>query len=456
MDRRLSAFDGAMVVVSLVIGIGIFRTPALVAGESGSTGAFLLAWALGGAVSLMGALVFAEIGARSPRAGGFYQIVADSFHPLAGFLVSWSQTVMQGVGAATVAVIGAEYLLRLTGSGARPGLASMVMAATLIAGLTALNAAGVRAGAGAQNALSLAKVMLIAGLTLAGLWWSATHPAPPAAPPPAVPPAGMLAALLAVFYTYGGYQNTMNLAGDVTNPRRNLPWAVCGGMALVTLLYLGINLAYVLVLGPGGVASSPLVAADMAARVLGPAGESLVSLAIFLSAAGFVNATILHMPRAYHAMAADGLLPAALGRIDPRTQAQRVGLLFFAATALVPLFFLKSFEKLVAYVMFTDTLSLALLASCLFVMRRRGTGEGAGEGLGAWRMPGYPALPLVFVMVVLAVAGDLLARQTGVALAGLLVSAAGVPVYVLMKWRRVTSTAAPEESPAGRRRGGSS
>jgi APA family basic amino acid/polyamine antiporter len=439
-DARLSAFDGAMVVLSLVIGIGIFRTPALVAGASGGTGRFLLAWVIGGAVSLAGALVFAEIGSRCPRPGGFYAIVAECWHPLAGFLVNWAQVLMQGVGAATVAVIGSEYLLRMIGAAdgsARQRLGPW-MAAVLIGGLTWLNAAGVRAGARTQNALSLAKVALIAGLIAAGLLLvnpagQAAATADPEAPAAATG-AGLLAALVAVFYTYGGYQNTMNLAGDIRSPRRNLPRAVFGGMAIVTALYLAINFAYVRALGHGGVSGSPLVAADLARAALGPAGERFVSLAIFLSAAGFVNATILHMPRGYLAMARDGLLPRALGRLHPRTQAQRAGLAFFAATAILPLLFLESFERLVAYVIFTDTLSLALLASCLFVLRRR-------QREAAFRVPGYPWLPILFLAVVLGVAADLLVRETAVALGGILVVAAGLPLYGIMKRRSSTAAA---------------
>ncbi len=427
-EPRLSAFDTAMVVVSLVIGIGIFRTPALVAGETGGAGRFLAAWAIGGLAGLAGALVFAEIGSRYPRAGGYYKVVAHCWHPMAAFLLNWAQVLMQGAGAAGVAVIGSEYLLRLAGRTAPRGWSTGLLAAALVGGLVALNAAGIRAGARAQNLLSMAKIVLIAGLAAAGLALPADPP--PAGPEPESSPAGLLAALVAVFYTYGGYQNTMNLAGDVREARRRLPWGICGGMAIVAALYLGMNGAYLRALGAEGVARSPLVAADLARSVLGGAGEALVSLAIFLSAAGFVNATILHIPRGYLAMAQDGLLPAALGRLDPRTQAQGPGLAFFAATALVPLLFLGSFEKLLGYVMFTDALSLAVVASCLFVLRRRGEGDAGG---GAWRMPGYPWLPAAFVLVLLCVAGDVLVRQPALAAGGCAVAMAGVPLYFVMK-----------------------
>jgi basic amino acid/polyamine antiporter, APA family len=450
LDPRLTASDTAMVVVSLVIGIGIFRTPALVTASAGGAGSALAAWAIGGLASFAGALVFAEIGSRYPRAGGYYKVVAHCWNPLVAFLLNWAQVLMQGAGAAGVAIIGAEYLLRLvTGGGTgvpgalaaagaadRSRAAAPLLAAAVVAGLSALSAAGIRAGARAQNILSLAKIALIAGLAVVGLLLApaATGDATPATgalPSGDTAPAGMLAALVAVFYAYGGYQNVVNLAGDVRDARRRLPIGIAGGMAIVTALYLLINLAYLRALGAAGVASSPLVAGDLARAALGPAGDAFVSLAIFVSAAGFVNATVLHVPRTYLAMADDGLLPAWLGRLNPRTQAQGPGLIFFAASALLPLLVLGSFENLLGYVMFTDALSLAALASCLFVLRRRNEG-----GAGAWRMPGYPWLPAAFLLVLLAIAGQVLLRQTRLAVTGLLIVAAGVPVYVMMRrWR---------------------
>lgn len=428
LERRLHAFDTAMVVVSLVIGIGIFRTPALVAGATGGTGSFLAAWAVGGAASLVGALVFAEIGSRFPWAGGYYKVVARCFHPLPAFLLNWAQVLMQGAGAAGVALIGSEYLLRVAGPAAQPRAGALLVAASLTLGLTVLNAAGIRAGARAQNLLSLSKIVLIASLALAGLAL-AREPAGSSVTA-AGSGSGMLTALVAVFYAYGGYQNTMNLAGDVSEARGQLAKGVCAGMAIVTALYMIVNVAYIKALGQDGVAGSPLVAADLARAALGEAGEAFVSLAIFLSAAGFVNATILHVPRSYLAMAEDGLLPPALGRLNPRTQAQGAGLAFFAATALLPLALMRSFEGLLAYVMFTDALSLAVAASCLFVLRRRGTGEAGG---GAWRMPGYPWLPAAYVLVLIGVAGNVLVRETWLAIGSIGIVLLGIPLYVVMK-----------------------
>jgi APA family basic amino acid/polyamine antiporter len=438
IEPRLSALDGAMVLVSLVIGVGIFRTPALVASATGSGALFLAAWAIGALVSAAGALTFAEIGARFPRPGAYYQVVAVSFHPALAFALNWAQILMQGAGAAGVAFIGAEYLLSLASGGrqAEPR-AVTATAVALMAVLLGLNFAGVKSGARAQNLLSLAKLALLGLLAAAGFLLAPAAPAAPVAVPP--PDAGggavgLIAGLVAVFYTCGGYQQTMNLAGDLRDAARALPRAIGWGMAAVLVLYLAINAAYLHALGLPGVAAGKLVAADLARAAFGPAGQALVSLAIFLSAAGFVNATILQLPRSWLAMAEDGALPRVFLAVRAGAETQDFALGFLAVTMLVPALFLRSFENLLQYVMFTDALTLVAVASCLFVLRRRRVGEEAGEASGRlFRAPGYPLVPALFVAVLVAVAARILWQETAIAVAGLAIIVAGLPLYGLMR-----------------------
>jgi APA family basic amino acid/polyamine antiporter len=343
-------------------------------------------------------------------------------------MLNWAQAVMQGAGAAGVAFIGAEYLAGLVAPGpGRTEPAVMPLALALMVALLAVNFLGIRTGSRTQNVLSLLKIAMIASLALSPFLLGSTAAEPAPAPPAG---AGLVAAAVACFYTYGGYQMAMNLGGDVRDARRNLPLAICGGMVVVTVLYLAINVAYHAALGVPGIAASRLVAAALARATLGGAAEAVVSLLIFLSAAGFVNATILQMPRSYYAMAEDGALPPAFLRVDPRTQVQVAGLLFFAVTMLVPALWLGSFEKLLSYVMFTDSLSLAVVASTVFVLRRRRTGE---EQASLFRVPLYPALPAVFVACLLAVCAYVLITEARLALAGALVLLAGWPLFHLAR-----------------------
>jgi APA family basic amino acid/polyamine antiporter len=433
IQPKLSTFDAAMIVVSLVIGIGIFRTPALVATRTGELSLFFAAWILGGIVNLGGALTMAEIGSRYPRAGGYYKVAADCWSPALAFMLNWAQVIMQGVGAAGVAFIGAEYLLRMIPN-ASTAPAIPWTAASLLALLLGLNFLGIRAGARAQNVLSMAKIVMILGLGAASflLVRSGSTTAAETAPSGLLSAGGwtgFVAALVAVFYTFGGYASAMNVGADVRDPHRNVPRAIALGMAAVTALYLWINWAYVHALGLSGVASESLVAAGLARACFGRPGETLVAAAIFLSAAGFVNATIVQVPRSYLAMAEDGALPRAFLRVHPRTQAQDVGLAFFGATSLLAVPFLGSFEKVLEYVMFTDSLMVAVVAAAIFVLRRRADAHPSG----VFRMPGYPVVPALFVACQLAITVWLLATRTAIALAGLAVFLLGWPLYRLMR-----------------------
>ena len=422
---RLSTFDTAMVVFSLVVGIGIFRTPAIVARAAGGTSLFFAAWIAGGLISLIGALTFAEIGSRYPRAGGYYRVVADCYHPTLAFMLNWAQTLMQGAGAAGVAFIGADYLMPvLLPPQWRTPHASLVLACATMLLLLILNYRGVKPGARVQNLLSALKIAMIVGLAvLALLLAPRAHPIEPAS----TAPSGLrlASALIPCFYAYGGYQLTMNLGADLKDARRRFPLAITAGMITVVGLYLLLNFAYQRVLGIGGIAESKLAAAALSRATFGPSGEVLISIAVFLSAAGFVNATIIQMPRSFYAMAQDGVLPRAFLRVNPDTQVQEVGLAFFGVTMLLPAFVLGSFEKLLNYVIFTDTLTLAVVASTLFVLRHRRTGDGG------FSMRGYPLLPAFYMVCLLGVAARVFTLEPRLALAGIVILLTGWPLFRL-------------------------
>ena len=425
---RLSTFDIAMVVFSLVVGIGIFRAPAIVAEKAGTTALFYTAWIAGGAISLIGALTFAEIGSRYPRAGGYYRVVADCYHPSLAFMLNWAQTLLQGAGAAGVAFIGAEYLMPVVLPPEwRTQHTSLILACALMLVLLVLNYRGVKPGARTQNLLSMAKIVMIIGLAVLALLLAKRidSPDPILAGAPVSTGLRLAAALVPCFYAYGGYQLTMNLGADLKNARRQFPIAITAGMFTVVGVYLLLNHAYQQVLGVGGIAESKLVAAALSRATFGPAGEVVISVAVFLSAAGFVNATIIQMPRSFYAMAQDGVLPKSFLRINPETQVQEVGLLFFGLTMLVPAFLLGSFDKLLSYVIFTDTLTLVVVSSTIFVLRRRHTGD---DGFAMW---GYPLLPAIYMLCLLAAAGSVFSQEINLALSGIVVFLTGWPLYRL-------------------------
>ncbi len=441
IKAKLTTFDATMIVVSLIIGIGIFRTPALVASAARTPALFFAAWILGGFISFLGALTFAEIGSRFVKAGSYYKVVAENYGSAVAFMLNWANVVvMNGAGAAAVALIGAEYLVPLICGGETPSrLTVQLTAVGLMAVLLTINYLGIKTGAWAQNVLSLLKVAMIA-LLVGGVVFSTKVPATLSASLPLERSwwLALGAAFIAVFYSYGGYQNTINFGADVINARKNIPRAVSTGVLIVVACYLAINFAYVKALGLAGVAGADLVAAETARVTFGGAAWFVVSLAIFLSAMGFLNVTVMQIPRAYYAMAEDRTLPPAFMKVNPKTQVQEFGLAFLGGLILLSLFLLGTFENIINYVMFLDTLTIALVASTLFVLRRKA--RRSGKIHTGYRVPFYPVLPLVFIAFELLIAVNVLLNRPREALYSGLFFAAGFPVFLVMRrWSRKTA-----------------
>jgi len=449
IKAKLTTFDATMIVVSLIIGIGIFRTPAMVAAAARTPALFYAAWALGGVISFFGALTFAEIGGRFAKPGSYYKVVAENYGSGLAFMLNWTNVViLNGAGAAGVALIGSEYLtgILFPGAAASGSTTVQIAAVVLILVLLVINYLGIKTGAWAQNVLSVLKVVMI-GVLAAAAFTSKHVPEGPAALPLDRPWLLALgAAFIYVFYAYGGYQNTINFGADVRDARRNVPRAVFFGILIVLACYLTINAAYVKVLGVPGIAGASLVAAETARVTLGQAGRLFISLAIVLSAMGFLNVTLMQIPRVYYSMAEDRTLPGVFQKVNPRTQTQEFGLLFLGAIILVSIFLLKKFENIVNYVMFLDTITLAIVSSSVFFLRRKA--RRAGEAYTGYRVPLFPVIPLVFIAAMLAVAGVVLATQTREALLGTVFFAVGLPIFLVM--RRVSRRSSEAEGPAGR------
>ncbi|GHB72158.1 APC family permease [Persicitalea jodogahamensis] len=432
---QINAFDVAMIVISLVIGVGIFRTPAIVARQAGSPEIFFTAWVVGGLVSLLGAFVFAEIGSRHHFPGGFYKLISEAFHPLYAFMINWALVLTYGAGMAGVALLGCEYLNPLLPEALHSQRGIQGSAAVTLLCFYVINMLGIRAGSRTQNLLSGSKIVMMGVLCL-GVFY------PAAAVDPAVVaevPAttnwftAFGASLIAVFFSYGGYQNTLNFGADIKDPVRNTPKGIFIGMFTVLGLYLVLNYTYYRALGFEGLRSSNLIAADLARVVFGPWGEVFFSLAIFLSVLGFVNAMMLSIPRVYYAMADDQILPPIFKRINARTQTQEFTLTFLAATSIGSLWFLDTFEAIVNYVMSIDSIAIASAAATLFIFRRRAGKDDTHRGFKIW---GYPWLPAFFVLFLLVVAANVIITDPSSALIGWLLFLGGAPLYWVLRGRK--------------------
>ncbi len=435
IKASLTTFDTTMIVVSLVIGIGIFRTPAMVAGATQTPFRFFAAWTLGGLISLLGALTFAEIGSRFPRPGAYYKVVAESYHSSLAFMFNWAGILIaNGAGAAAVSIIGAEYLIPiLIPAKYQTQFSIQLAAALLIFFLFVINYIGIKSGAWAQNVLTLLKIGMILLLVFVAFYHKGEAPSDNLTQPEPKKPFWMAMGigLIAVFYTQGGYQNTINFGADMKNARKNMPRAILIGMLIIIVCYLLINAAYFKVLGISGIAGAKLVAAEVAKVTFGNFGYLFVSLVIFFSAMGFINATFLQLPRAYYAMAEDKTLPAIFMKVNQKTQAQEFTLVFFTATVLLSIFFLGTFENIVNYVMFIDALSIAVVASTIFILRREAKSQKIDYK--GYRVPFYPVLPAVFVLFLVFVSLNVLWNETRSALMGALIFVSGFPIFMVMR-----------------------
>jgi APA family basic amino acid/polyamine antiporter len=429
--RSLRPWDAALIVVGGVIGGGIFLNPGIAAQRTDSGMVLLLVWIGAGVLTLIGALCYAELGARRPQAGGTYVYLREAFGPLAGFLFGWTMLlVIYSGSSAAVATIFASYAAALFGLSPAWALPLTIGALVFVTGL---NLFGLRLGAQVQNLFAVLKLLAVAALVACGLYLAGAAHAPVLAADPARHGSGFIGAVLPVLFAYSGFTYLNNLAGEVREPQRTLPRALVLGMALVIGAYVLVNVAYLAVLGHGGLAASSAPAADVMARVFGPLGAKLMALGVAISTLGFCNITLVAGARVLQVMGEDGLFFRAVARLHPRWHTPNVALLLLSGWAIV-LALSGTYGQLLDYATFGDWLACAAGVAALFWYRRH---LRAAPGFS---VPGWPWLPLLFIVSVLLVIvlGFIdNPRNTGI---GVLIMAAGVPVYYA--WRARAGRAA--------------
>lgn len=436
LPRRLGPWSTAAVTVGIMIGSGIFRVPAAAAAQTGSPGLMLLAWVVGGLVALSGALALAEVAALFPRAGGMYVYLREAYGSLPAFLFGWVYLVIIPTGAGAIALVFAEYLSRLVPMS--PGQVRLV-AAGLIVALAAAQYRSVRFGAAIQNASTAAKVLAIAVLVAVSFALGPSAVWPSGAPLHPFTWSGFGLGVVTVLWAYNGWQDVTCLSGEVRDPQRALPRALVGGTVSVVAIYLLANVAYLHVLPLATIAASPLVAADVAVRLVGPAGSALVAALVCVSTFGALNAVIMAIPRVFWAMADDGLFFRAIAAVHPRYRTPHMAITAMAFLSVVYLA-LQSFEQLIEAFILASLPFWALSVGSVMVFRRT-----RPDAPRVYRTPGYPAVPLLFVVAMIVLVGNSLHQHpeiTVVSIGGVL---AGVPFY--WWWRR--SGRRPEKAPPG-------
>jgi basic amino acid/polyamine antiporter, APA family len=393
----LNRFDLTVIVISLVIGMGIFATPSEVAIKGGNAWIFFGAWIFGGIVSLCGALTFAEIGARFPATGGFYKVFSYCYNPAFAFMINWVVVISNAGSVAAVSLIGTDYIRPfLLPANLQNDTGTRIITITSILILYAINFLGIKMSARAQTFLTAFKIIMILLICSAVFKSNATSASIVAA----VPATGNVVAafglsLVAVFFTYTGYQQTINFGGDIINPKTNIPKAIFFGITVVILLYLAINYAYFRVLGIGGLQQTPALAAKMVGVIFGNTGYKITSVMIFLSVLAYVNVNVLSNPRVYYAMAEDGILPPIFKKVNEKTQVQEFGMSFFVGAIIIILFFVAKFGDMLKYVMFFDTIGMSLAAASIFILRKK---TKHLDGSGIYSMKWFPFVPALYIL----------------------------------------------------------
>ena len=426
LHRVIGRRDVALLVIGSVIGSGIFLVPGAVLRQSGGTvGVAMTAWLLGGLLSFLGALTYAELGAMNPGSGGLYLYIRDAFGRLPAFLYGWILLLAICAGTvATLVVASAAYLQQLIPFGS--GGARLISVA-MIAGLTWVNVRGTRLSVVALNGATVLKVgalvLLIGILPVTGrglgaveAWWPTSFTAG------TFQSVGL--AMISVLWAYEGWQYVNFVAGEVVEPQRNLaPGLAIGTLALV-LIYTLANLAYVAALGVDGVARSERVAAEALEVTLGPVAAAAITIPIVISMLSAAHSVLLLLPRAFYAMGRDGLFLESLGRVHPRYGTPAVAIIT-GGVASATLAMVGTFEQLLNYVVFVGWIFYGLGGASLFVFRRR-----LPDAPRPFRIPGYPFTPALFVLSAAAfVVNSVFSQPVGQTVAGLGMVAAGLPVY---------------------------
>lgn len=442
LPRRLGLASAAAVIIGSTIGSGIFRTPAVVADRLDGVGLFLSAWVLGGVVAVAGALTFSELAAMMPRSGGVYVFLRRAYGRPVAFLFGWTQLlVLRPASYGAISITSSDYLLRVFSIDGEIAVAAGLTRAQLLAGVLValvgwINYRGIERGAWVQNVSTLLKMaalvaLVVLGLSTLGSTAAVESPADGAASLSVLSAFGL--AMVPILWSYDGWSDAVYVSGEVRDPQRTLPRALLLGAGLVALLYLAVTVAYLLVVPLSAMPGSDLIAADVAAAVIGPVGVVLVSGAVALSTFGTLNGTMMTGPRIFYAMAEDGLFFRGLARVQPRYGTPGGAIALSVALGVV-FVSVRSFAQLADQFVIGIWPFYALGVAAVFVLRRK-----EPDVPRPYRTWGYPWIPAVFLVAAVFLLGNYLLREPWTVAANLAVLLSGLPVYYVWSARRRAS-----------------
>ncbi|HEY6274063.1 MAG TPA: amino acid permease [Terriglobales bacterium] len=422
LRRTMSLAHATAMVIGIILGASIFIQPSEITRLVPSQRGVMLVWLAAGALTLSGALVAAELASAFPDTGGVYVFLKRIFSPALGFVWGWAMfwTMHSGIIAA-IAVMLARYVAYFVPLG-EIGIRVVAAAAVLL--LSAINYLGVKPGSIVQLALTVIKLSALAGMVvlLFALGGRAHHALPVMADDKTISLSAYGLAIAAGLFAYGGWHMVTYAAGETHNPERTIPRALLGGTLTVTAAFMAANGAYLYVLPLVDVARSTRVAADATQHALGAQAGGLIAVLVVISALGALNGIILAGPRVYYAMASDGLAFRWLSAVHPRRQTPYLAIAAQAVWSCV-LVGTNTYRELFTRVVYTEWIFFALLAAGLFRLRRR------PDYQPAFRAPGYPVVPLLFVAVAAGIVINQIRANPGDSVVGLGLIVLGLPVY---------------------------
>ena len=436
-----------MLVIGFVIGMGIFRTAATSAKDAISPSVYFSAWAIGGLVALCGALTYAEIGSRYPVTGGYYKVFAKAYHPSIAFAINCIILVSNAASISGVALIGSGYLLKLF-PGNWTNIDKALVSSVAILVFYLINLKGLKTSSTTQNILMMIKITMVVVL-IAALFFPDKYAVNDAAK--AVTDPGQTyswldwgkslgISLIAVSFTYGGYQQTINLGNDVQNPSKNIPRGIFIGILIIISLYMLVNLSYFKVVGFNQMKGEREIAYVVIDRIFGTAGAAAFSAFLFLGVLAYVNGSLLSNPRVMYAMGEDGSLPKLFAGFNKQSSVTTFSLTVFAALCIVILYFAQEFEKILTFTIFLDSFGMILSAATIFWFRKK---TKHLDNTGIYKMKLFPLMPVIFILAYFLVAISIAASDPKAALTGAGVLGAFILIYFLFS-RKKTNTVSTE------------
>jgi len=394
LAKELTLYGLIMVAIGSCIGSGIFVTPSQIAGLIPSSGLILVVWALGGLIALTGALTFGELGALFPKAGGIYVFLKEAYGGWLGFLYGWAYLVIITSGSIAVLSLAFTHYLGFFIPMNKTG--ETITSIFTIALVTTLNVFRAKFGEIFSNIFTGLKILGIMIIILAGFFLgdsSLSFGTPLFSGNSGATLSGFGVALTGVLFSYGGWQHASFLAGETKNAARNVPVAMIAGASIVTVIYLLVNVSYMLLLPVSTIVSSDKIAADAVSTVI-PYGGMLIAGLIAVSTFGTIGIYTLSAPRIYYAMADDGLFFRSIAKVHPRFRTPVNAIIVQSVWSVLLLLFWGTLENLITYTVSVEWIFFTLAAAGIFIFRKKYRNTER-----AYRTTGYPVTPLIFILI---------------------------------------------------------